>query len=91
MSMPPFANMPEAKNIIARVLELKEQQDEVSLMIRSVYGEAKDLGFDRAALAQAVSAIRKRQKAADNNQLDLFNARNNAMSDYLASYWGAAS
>lgn len=53
---------PQVKSIIERILRLKEEQDALAEDIREVYAEAKSNGFDKTALGQVVSAIRKRAK-----------------------------
>jgi len=52
----------QVKSILERILRLKEEQDALAEDIREVYAEAKSNGYDKTALGQAVSAIRKKQK-----------------------------
>jgi len=73
----------QVKSVIERILRMKEEQDALAEDIREIYAEAKSNGFDKTALGQTVTAIRKREKnAARYEEL-------NAMAElYLAAYEG---
>lgn len=74
----------QIKSIIERILRLKEQQDEIGADIREVYAEAKSNGFDKTALGQAVSLIRKRDKKGR----DEFDEQQTIVDLYIAAYDG---
>ena len=50
------------KSFIDRVLRLKEEQDALSADIREIYAEAKGDGFDKTAMGEVVSYLRKVEK-----------------------------
>ena len=50
------------RSFIDRVLRLKEEQDALADDIREVYAEAKGEGFDKTALGEVVSYLRKIEK-----------------------------
>lgn len=52
----------QLKSFIDRILRLKTEQDELSSDIRDIYAEAKATGFDKAALGQVVTYLRKCEK-----------------------------
>ena len=52
----------QLRSIVDRILRLKAEQDDLALDIREVYAEAKGNGWDKTALGQLVSYIRKRDK-----------------------------
>lgn len=91
MSMPPLPNSPTTKALIQDLLAAREDVEDAALVYRNKLAIAEELGHNRSALSATISAIRKRQKAIDKNQLDLFNARNDAIADYLAEFYGAAA
>lgn len=75
----------QVKALLSRILRLKEEQDALSTDIREVYAEAKAVGFDKTALGQAVSIIRKRDKQG--TKFDMTNA---IVETYLHAYDGEA-
>ena len=52
----------QLRSIVDRILRLKAEQDDLALDIREVYADAKRNSFDKTALGQLVSYIRKRDK-----------------------------
>lgn len=50
------------KSFIDRVLRLKEEQDALAADIREVYAEAKGEGFDKTAMGNVVSHLRRVEK-----------------------------
>lgn len=50
------------KSFVDRIQRLKDEQDARAADIREVYAEAKAMGFDKTALGQVVSILRKREK-----------------------------
>lgn len=76
----------QIRSILERILRLKSEQDELGEDIKEVYAEAKSNGFDKTALGQAVSIIRKREK---NPQA--FAERNEIADLYLSAFDGSAS
>lgn len=62
MSGPGHNSVEQLRSIIDRVLRLKEEQDAIGEDVREVYVEAKSNGYDKTALGQVVSTIRKRKK-----------------------------
>jgi uncharacterized protein (UPF0335 family) len=73
----------QVRSIIQRILRLKEAADEIAVDVREVYAEAKSNGFDKTALGQAVSFIRKREKDGA-----AFAERNALLEMYVAAYDG---
>lgn len=47
---------------VQRIMRLKEEQDALSADIREVYAEAKGMGFDKQAMGQLVTYLRKKEK-----------------------------
>ena len=80
-------NLPTVKDFVDRVLRLKDEQDSLGRDIREVLSEAKDAGFELPALGAAITAIRRRNKAVSNNQLELFEAQAEFIRDYLGDYY----
>lgn len=76
----------EVRSIIERVLDLKRQQDELGEDIREIYLEARQRGWNKTSLGQAVSVIRKRGKDAD-----AFDAAANDTALYLQAYYGTGT
>lgn len=50
------------RTFISRILRLKSDQDDITTDIQAVYAEAKAEGYDKTAMGQVVSVIRKRLK-----------------------------
>ena len=74
------------KAFVERILRLKGEQDALSADIREIYAEAKSMGFDKTALGQVVSIVRKREK--DSAKFDELNA---IVDLYLAAVDGGTS
>ncbi|MGN8022188.1 DUF2312 domain-containing protein [Phyllobacterium sp. 22229] len=72
----------QLKSIIDRVLHLKEEQDELAIEIREIYAEAKGKGYDKTALGQVVSHLRKVEKVGR----DAVTEREAMFDLYLTSY-----
>ncbi|MBZ3691015.1 DUF2312 domain-containing protein [Phyllobacterium calauticae] len=72
----------QLKSIIDRVLRLKEEQDELAIEIREIYAEAKGSGYDKTALGQVVSHLRKVEKVGR----DALTERETMFDLYLTSY-----
>lgn len=72
----------QLKSIIDRVLRLKEEQDELAIEIREIYAEAKGNGYDKTALGQVVSHLRKVEKVGR----DAVTERETMFDLYLTSY-----
>lgn len=52
----------QVKAYIDRILRLKEEQDAISDDIREVYAEAKGGGYDKTAMGEVVTYLRKIEK-----------------------------
>lgn len=52
----------QLKSIMERILRLHEEVDNVKGDIREVYAEARSMGYDKAAMGEAIRIIRKREK-----------------------------
>lgn len=52
----------QIRSYIDRILRLKAEQDDLAADIREIYAEAKSNGFDKTALGQVVTQIRKEEK-----------------------------
>lgn len=72
----------QLKSIVDRVLRLKEEQDELAIEIREIYAEAKSNGYDKTALGQVVSHLRKVEKVGR----DAVTERETMFDLYLTSY-----
>ena len=71
----------QLRSIVDRILRLKAEQDDLAADIREIYAEAKGNGWDKTALGQLVSHIRKRDKNPEKF------AEGNAVFDvYLSAY-----
>lgn len=70
------------KSIIERILHLKADQDAISDDIREIYTEAKSGGFDKTALGQAVTILRKREKLG----ADKIEEQSAIVDTYLAAF-----
>lgn len=71
----------QLRSIVDRILRLKAEQDDLAADIREIYAEAKGNGYDKTALGQLVSYIRKRDKDPEKF------AEGNAVFDlYLTAY-----
>lgn len=69
------------RSFIDRILRLKSEQDTIAADIREVYAEAKGTGFDKTAMGQLVTYLRKREKNPEQV------AEQSAIFDlYLSSY-----
>jgi uncharacterized protein (UPF0335 family) len=53
-------NSTQAASVIAQILALRSQEDDIKADVRAVYADAKSSGFDKTALGAAVDWIRKR-------------------------------
>lgn len=53
------------RSYIDRILRLKAEQDDLAAGIREVYTEAKSNGFDKTAIGQVVTHVRKRDKKGE--------------------------
>lgn len=74
----------QLKSIIDRILRLKSEQDDLASDIRGIYTEAKANGFDKTAIGQIVTHLRKREKLGPTES-----AERDAMFDlYLHAYEG---
>lgn len=72
----------QVKALIDRILRLKEEQDTLSSDIREIYAEAKANGYDKTALGEVVTHLRriaKKGKSAVDERGALFDM-------YLAAY-----
>lgn len=76
----------EIKQVIDRILRLKEEQGTLGEDIREVYAEAKGRGYDKTALGAVVALIRKREKIGS----DAFNEKDEMVNLYLSAYEGPA-
>lgn len=74
------------KSLIDRILRLKEEQDALGADIRDIYAEAKSDGFNKTALGQAITHIRKRAKDRER-----FEETNSDMELYLNAYYGVGT
>ncbi|MBZ9653517.1 DUF2312 domain-containing protein [Phyllobacterium lublinensis] len=72
----------EIKQLIDRILRLKEEQDALGEDIREVYAEAKGRGYDKTALGHVVSHVRKVQKLGQ----DTLHEREAIFDLYLTAY-----
>ena len=52
----------EIKAYVDRILRLKEEQDGIGQDIKDIYAEAKGNGFDKTALGDLVTHLRKIEK-----------------------------
>jgi uncharacterized protein (UPF0335 family) len=75
------------KSSIDRILRLKEEQDSLAADIREVYAEAKGNGYDKTALGEVVSYLRKVEKKGK----DACEERDAAFGMYLDAYERASS
>lgn len=72
----------EIKQLIDRILRLKEEQDARGEDIREVYAEAKGRGYDKTVLGNVVSHLRKLDKVGR----DALNEREAIFDLYLTAY-----
>ncbi|NBJ13315.1 GapR family DNA-binding domain-containing protein [Microvirga arsenatis] len=56
------ANTEPVTSFMDRILNLKAEEDQIKEDIKSIYAEAKAMGFDKTALGDAIARIRKLQK-----------------------------
>lgn len=70
------------KSYIDRILRLKEEQDTLAADIREVYAEAKGHGYDKTALGEVVSYLRKIEKKGR----DAVDERTAMFDLYLSAY-----
>jgi uncharacterized protein (UPF0335 family) len=56
------SNTEPVTSFMDRILSLKKEEDQIKEDIKSVYAEAKSMGFDKTALGDAIVRIRKLQK-----------------------------
>lgn len=77
----------QVRSFIERIIRLKEEQDTIGDDIKDVYAEAKSVGYDKTAIGNVVSHLRKvSKKGADTV------AEQGAIFDlYLAAYEGRSS
>jgi uncharacterized protein (UPF0335 family) len=74
------------RQLVDRVLRLKEEQDALSADIRDIYAEARANGFDKSAMGALVTHLRRRTKDADKED-----ARESIFALYLETYTNGAS
>jgi uncharacterized protein (UPF0335 family) len=74
----------QIKAFVDRILRLKEEQDALRDDIKDIYAEAKGLGFDKTAIGNVVSHVRKIGKKGD----DAVAATTANFEMYLAAYEG---
>lgn len=55
-------NGDHARSLMQRILRLHEEVDTIKGDIREVYAEARSMGYDKAAMGEAIRIIRKREK-----------------------------
>lgn len=55
----------QLRSIVERILRLKQEQDELASDIRGIYTEAKSHGFDKTALGQVVTHLRRRERLGE--------------------------
>lgn len=72
----------QVKAFIERILRLKEEQDTLADDIREVYAEAKGHGYDKTALGEVVSYLRKIEKKGR----DAVDERTAMFDLYLSAY-----
>ena len=73
-----IASNKEIKEMVSRILKLKEEADNINADIKSVYDAANDKGIDRAALKQVVKL---RRKDVSDEHKQTVNAYLNALGD----------
>lgn len=73
----------QLKSMIDRILRLKEEQDTLAADIRDIYAEAKSQGFDKTAMGQLVTMLRKKEKDAAK-----FAEQSEILELYLSAYEG---
>lgn len=76
----------QLKTIIARILRLHAEEDEIKADRREVYAEAKANGYDKTALGAAVATIRKRDKVGE----EAIAERDAIVSLYVSAYDSAS-
>lgn len=76
----------EVRSLIERVLDLKKEQDALAEDIRGIYLEARQRGWNKTSIGQAVSIIRKRDKDASS-----FDNVANDTAQYLQAYYGTGT
>lgn len=74
------------RNFIERIIRLKEEQDALTDDIREIYKEAAGEGFNKTALGNVVTLVRKRAK--DGEKLAALEAD---VALYLAAYEGSGT
>ena len=74
-------NGDHARSIMQRILRLLEEIDALKVDIREVYAEARSLGYDKAAMGEAIRLIRKREKDSSG-----FEERNAIVELYIAAF-----
>ncbi len=55
----------QIRQFVERIMRLKDEQDAIAADVRDVYAEAKALGFDKTALGDLVTHLRKQAKNPD--------------------------
>lgn len=60
MTKPEGIARDQLRSFIDRILRLKEEQDAIGGDVREVYAEAKSNGYDKTALGQVVTILRKK-------------------------------
>lgn len=57
-------NGDHARSLMQRILRLHEEVDTIKGDIREVYAEARSMGYNKAAMGEAIRIIRKREKGS---------------------------
>lgn len=76
----------QLKSFIDRILRLKEEQDAIGDDVKDVYAEAKGQGFDKTALGNVVSHVRRIAKKG----ADAISEQDAIFALYLDAYEGRA-
>ena len=65
-------NLPQAFHYAEKIIGLRKEQAELGSEIREYFHAATEAGYPRSAMSGAIRYVLKLQKAAENNQLDMF-------------------
>lgn len=75
----------QLRQFVERIMRLKDEQDAIAADVRDVYAEAKALGFDKTALGDLVTRLRKQAKNPE-----ALSEREALLELYLAAYHNAS-
>lgn len=65
-------NLPDAFHFAKKIIDLRKEQSELGSDIRELFHAAAEAGYPKDAMAGAIRYVLKYQKAASNDQLDMF-------------------